>query len=112
MPIYSWKCRTCNYTHNAWMLPTGLDFWQPSCGRCGELMDYDYAPSIHRHPFAAFETVHLTGAPVTVDSLGTLRKLEKQHNCVWPAYSGGGLMGDMPIAHTAWEDGSGRVHRG
>ena len=112
MPIYTWKCPSCAFTHSAWMAPAALDLWQPSCGRCGNTMAYDWQPAFRRQPFAAFETRHITGAPVAVDSLGTLRRLEKRHKVVWPAYSGGGLMGDMPIPHTAWESGDGKVHRG
>ena len=114
MPLYPFKCSVCQREDEVFCLPSELDADIPSC--CNGDMDYNWAGLRRRHvPFKAFSTTHVLGpqkAPLEIDSMHTLRRVERDYNVNFPAY------GDTMLDHDAglgrpshWIDEHGVTHR-
>lgn len=83
MPTYDYKCPDCGTSTELFLkLAEYEKNPTPPCDRCGTPMEQTFGRSAHVDSFPEITTNHLkhiTGGPVTFNSLHEIRKFEKQH---------------------------------
>lgn len=110
MPTYGYKCDRCEISVDRFMTVSQMESAVAYCPVCAEEMEWDPSPGYKKTPFKQFTTNHVTGKPMLVDSMRTLRKIEKEHNVNFPAYGDSMLGGNIGQNETTWTDPSGRNH--